>query len=111
MKYTPEWKKYLVQTLKLYAKTLEENAEDIIGDYAFTGDLTIMFTLPTDKRSMSTPSIDVSKEYYPNYKCLSNLRETFEKEREASINETKTNKINKLVAKYVSEEHNTEEHK
>ena len=77
MKYTKEWKKYLIQTLKLYARTLEENAEEIIGDYTFTGDLTIMFTLPTDKMSMSTPSIDVSKEYYPNYKSLSNLYETF----------------------------------
>lgn len=84
-KYSDEWKKYLVQTLKLYAKTLEENAEDIIGDYAFTGDLTITFTLPTDKMSMSTPSIDVSKEYYPNYKSLNNLHETFEKERKAAM--------------------------
>lgn len=106
MKYTPEWKNYLVQTLKLYAKTLEENAEDIIGDYAFTGDLMITFTLSTDKMSMSTPSIDVSKEYYPNYKSLSILHETFEKEREVAIKEEKSNKINKLVVKYVSEEDN-----
>lgn len=85
-KYTSEWKKYLVETLKLYAKTLEENAEEIIGDYAFTGDLTITLILPTDKTSLSVPAINVSKEYYPNYKCLNDLHETFEKERDAAIN-------------------------
>lgn len=66
-KYSKEWKEYLVQMLKLYAKTLEENAEEIIGDYSFTGDLSIMFTLPTDRRSPDLPSISVSKDYFPNY--------------------------------------------
>ena len=80
-KYSKEWKEYLVQMLKLYAKTLEENAEEIIGDYSFTGDLSIMFTLPTDQRSPTLPSISVSKDYFPNYNAFGEIHEKFETER------------------------------
>ena len=80
IKYSKEWKEYLVQMLKLYAKTLEENAEEIIGDYSFTGDLSIMFTLPTDKRSSELPSISVSKDYFPNYEKMSSIYDTFAEE-------------------------------
>ena len=84
-KYSKEWKEYLVQTLKLYAKTLEENAEEIIGDYSFTGDLSIMFTLPTDQRSPALPSISVSKDYFPNYSAFGEIHEKFETERRNAI--------------------------
>lgn len=84
-KYSKEWKEYLVQMLKLYAKTLEENAEEIIGDYLFTGDLSIMFTLSTDQRSPSLPSISVSKDYFPNYRAFGEIHEKFETERRNTI--------------------------
>lgn len=80
-KYSKEWKEYLVQMLKLYAKTLEENAEEIIGDYSFTGDLSIMFTLPTDQRSSALPSISVSKDYFPSYRAFGEIYGKFRDER------------------------------
>lgn len=86
-KYTPEWKNYLVQTLKLYAKTLEENAEDIIGDYVFTGDLTIMFTLPTNMRNSELPSISISKDYFPDYEKMESIYNTFADTRKKAIEE------------------------
>ena len=86
-KYSKEWKKYLVETLKIYAKTLEENAEEIIGDYAFTGDLSIMFTLPTNMRNTELPSIDISKEYFPDYGKMSSIYKTFEEERKKDVEE------------------------
>lgn len=86
-KYSKEWKKYLVETLKLYAKTLEENAEEIIGDYAFTGDLSIMFTLPTNGRNTELPSISISKDYFPNYGKMSSIYDTFAEERKKAIEE------------------------
>ncbi len=92
-KYSKEWKEYLVQTLKLYARTLEENAEEIIGDYSFTGDLSIMFTLPTDKRSFDRfPSISVSKDYFPSYKAFGEIYKKFENERRKAINQEEINK-------------------
>lgn len=86
-KYSKEWKEYLVQMLKLYAKTLEENAEEIIGDYSFTGDLSIMFTLPTDQRSPAVPSISVSKDYFPSYSAFGEIHEKFETERRKAYKE------------------------
>ena len=83
--YSKEWKEYLVRMLKIYAKTLEENAEEIIGDYSFTGDLSIMFTLPTNQRSPALPSISVSKDYFPSYMALDELYEKFETERRNAI--------------------------
>ena len=85
IKYSKEWKKYLVETLKLYAKTLEENAEEIIGDYAFTGDLSIMFTLPTNTRDTELPSISISKDYFPNYSKMADLYDVFKEERKKAI--------------------------
>lgn len=60
---------------------LKENAEEIIGNYSFTGDLSIMFTLPTGQRSPALPSISVSKDYFPNYKAFGKIYEEFENER------------------------------
>ena len=91
-KYSKEWKEYLVQMLKLYAKTLEENAEEIIGDYSFTGDLSIMFILPTDQRSPALPSISVSKDYFPNYTAFGEIHEKFETERRKTIKQEEQNK-------------------
>ena len=87
IKYSKEWKKYLVETLKLYAKTLEENAEEIIGDYAFTGDLSIMFTLLTNMRDAELPSISISKDYFPNYSKMADLYNVFKEERKKAIEE------------------------
>ena len=90
--YSKEWKEYLVQMLKLYAKTLEENAEEIIGDYSFTGDLSIMFTLPTDQRSPGLPSISVSKDYFPSYRAFGEIHEKFENERRKAAKQEEQNK-------------------
>lgn len=88
-KYSKEWKEYLVQMLKLYAKTLEENAEEIIGDYSFTGDLSIMFTLPTDQRSPALPSISVSKDYFPSYRAFGDIYNKFRDEKLKHIEKEK----------------------
>lgn len=80
-KYSDEWKEYLISMLTLCAKTIEDNAEEIIGNYLFTGDLSIMFTIPTNNRGSSFPSISISKEYYPDYDMSFKLNEDLDKKR------------------------------
>lgn len=80
-KYSDEWKEYLTSMLILCTKTIEDNAEEIIGNYLFTGDLSIMFTIPTNASMGSFPSISVSKDYYPDYDISFKLRENLDKKR------------------------------
>ena len=80
--YSDEWKEYLISELKACAKVLEDNAEEIIGQYLFTGDLDIMITIDTNGGETKTPSISISKYYYPDYNLMADYYEKFQKKRE-----------------------------
>ena len=67
--YSKEWKEFLINELKVCAKVLDDNAEEIIGKYMFTGDLDIMISLNTSKCE-EFPRISITKEYYPDYNDL-----------------------------------------
>lgn len=70
-KYSKEFKEYLINQLKISAQTIIDNAEEIIGDYMFTGDLRITISMPTDKKIDSFddifPRININKIIYSNY--------------------------------------------
>lgn len=80
--YSEEWKEYLVNELKACAKVLDDNAEEIIGKYLFTGDLDIMITIDTNGGGDSKyPSINISKSYYPDYKLIADAYAEFKDKR------------------------------
>lgn len=70
-KYSKEFKEYLINQLKISAQTIIDNAEEIIGDYIFTGDLKITICMPTDKKidtlEKICPKITVNKIIYSDY--------------------------------------------
>lgn len=70
-KYSKEFKEYLINQLKTSAQTIIDNAEEIIGDYMFTGDLRITISMSTDKKIDSLddvfPRISINKVIYSNY--------------------------------------------
>lgn len=70
-KYSKEFKEYLINQLKISAQTIIDTAEEIIGDYTFTGDLRITISMPTDKKiddiSDIFPRISINKIIYSNY--------------------------------------------
>lgn len=85
--YSEEWKKYLITELKACAKVLDDNAEEIIGKYLFTGDLDIMITIDTNGGESKYPRINISKDYFPDYKLMSDAHDEFKRKRkEDSIN-------------------------
>lgn len=87
--YSEEWKKYLIAQLKVCAKVLDDNAEEIIGKYLFTGDLDIMITIDTSGGESKYPRINISKDYFPDYKLMSDAYDEFKrksKEKEDPIN-------------------------
>lgn len=71
LKYSKDFKEYLINQLKTSAQTIIDNAEEIIGDYMFTGDLRITISMPTDKKIDSFddifPRISINKVIYSNY--------------------------------------------
>lgn len=71
LKYSKDFKEYLINQLKTSAQTIIDNAEEIIGDYMFTGDLRITILMPTDKKIDSFddifPRININKIIYSNY--------------------------------------------
>ena len=79
--YSEEWKKYLITELKVCAKVLDDNAEEIIGKYLFTGDLDIMITIDTNVGESKYPRINISKDYFPDYKLMSDAYDEFKKEK------------------------------
>lgn len=83
--YSEEWKEYLVNELKACAKVLDDNAEEIIGKYLFTGDLDIMITIDTNGGGdLKYPSINISKSYYPDYKLIAEARQAFDEKRKSN---------------------------
>lgn len=80
-KYSEEWKEYLITQLKACAKVLDDNAEEIIGKYVFTGDLDITITIETNCRNHEYPRISISKDYYPDYKLIGDAYNKFERKR------------------------------
>lgn len=70
-KYSKEFKEYLINQLKISAQTIIDNAEEIIGDYMFTGDLRVTICMPTDKKindfEQIFPRININKVIYSNY--------------------------------------------
>ena len=79
--YSQEWKEYLITQLKECAKVLDDNAEEIIGKYMFTGDLDIMITIDTNGSEQKFPSINISKNYFPDYKLVANAYDEFKRKR------------------------------
>lgn len=85
--YSEEWKKYLITELKACAKVLNDNAEEIIGKYVFTGDLDIMITIDTNGSQQKYPRINISKDYFPDYRSMADAYNEFkDKRKEDSIN-------------------------
>ena len=65
-KHEEYFKEYLVNTLKLCAQTIIDNAEEIIGNYMFTGELEIRIDMCTNKSVCSPPDIIINKDYLPD---------------------------------------------
>lgn len=81
--YSEEWKEYLIMQLKACTKVLDDNAEEIIGKYLFTGDLDIVITIDTNGGESKYPRINISKDYFPDYKLITNAYDEFKhKQRE-----------------------------
>lgn len=78
-KYSDEWKVYLINMLILCAKTIEDNAEEIIGDYEFTDNLDITITMSTASAREGFPTITVSKDYFPDYDIAAKHLDNFQK--------------------------------
>ena len=84
-KYSEEWKEFLISELKACAKVLDDNAEEIIGKYVFTGDLDIMITIDTSHCEEKYPKISISKDYFPDYKLIEDAYGEFRHKRREQI--------------------------
>ena len=90
-KHVPYFQEYLVKTLKLCAQIIIDNAEEIIGEYKYTGDLNINITMDTGKSfdKFKYPEIVINKvchvspeKYLPIY---DKLKEEEKSERKISV--------------------------
>lgn len=79
--YSQEWKDYLITQLKACTKVLDDNAEEIIGKYVFTGDLDIMITIDTNGGESKYPRINITKDYFPDYKLIADAYAEFKDKR------------------------------
>lgn len=64
-KMSPEFKGYLIESLKNSAMTVHDLAEQFVGDYLFTGDLDINITIGCSTMDRY-PEISINKIIYPN---------------------------------------------
>lgn len=78
------FKEYLVDTLKLCAQTIIDNAEEIIGNYMFTGDLEVRIDMCTNKSECNPPDIIINKDYLPDMKQYVKIYDKM-KEKERNI--------------------------
>ena len=88
--YSEEWKEYLITQLKVCAKVLDDNAEEVIGKYVSTGDLDIMITIDTNGCEQEYPRINISKDYFPDYKMMSDAYDEFKDKRNKNGDSTNT---------------------
>lgn len=88
--YSQEWKEYLITQLKACAKVLDDNAEEIIGKYVFTGDLDIMITIDTNGSESKYPRINITKDYFPDYKLIADAYAEFKDKRKEKEDSTNT---------------------
>lgn len=89
--YSEDWKAYLTMELKACAKVLDDNAEEIIGKYLFTGDLDIMITIDTNGGESKCPRINISKDYFPDYKLMADAYDDFKRKRMEKYHAAKVN--------------------
>lgn len=90
-----EFREALIEQLKETALTIFENADEIIGDYKYTGDIDITIYLKTDKLNSGIPEISVNKTYYPDYKKLTDITNKLYKKSQESTKKAIT-EIKKL---------------
>lgn len=77
------FKEYLVDTLKLCAQTIIDNAEEIIGEYKYTGELNININMCTTGET-HFPGITINKELFPDCKKLGEIYDKMQ-EKEKNI--------------------------
>lgn len=78
-KYSKEFKEYLINQLKISAQTIIDNAEEIIGNHKYSGELNININMCTSGET-HFPSITINKEWFPDCKKLSEIYDKMHEE-------------------------------
>ena len=80
-----DFKELLIGLLKVSGQTLIDNAEDIIGDYKYTGSLDITININLGKFD-GLPTISITKEWYPDVESCEDIIIKYQTKKKQGVN-------------------------